>query len=101
LTGVIGDLLLASMDFDKADEAAQRLRRMVPPQALGEGPSQDEQRLQAQVQALQGTMGKLLEKNAKDQLKLAGKDQLRDIEAYDAETKRFAALADTLMLDQG
>ncbi len=34
-----------------------------------------------------------MDANAKDKLKLVGKDQLRDIEAYKAETDRFKALA--------
>ena len=32
---VAGDLLMKAADFPMADELAQRLRRMVPPQALG------------------------------------------------------------------
>lgn len=92
LTGLIGDLLLRDMDFDSAQEAAQRLRRMVPPQALGVGPTAKEQQLMQQVQSLQLGLGKALERGAKDNLKLVGKDQMRDIDAYDAETKRMAAL---------
>lgn len=100
LTGIIGDLLLSAMDFDKAQEAAQRMKRMVPKQALGEGPSQTEQQLQQQLTVLQGALAKSLEKQAKDQVKLVGKDQMRDIDAYKAETDRFKALADSIGLDQ-
>ena len=96
LTGVIGDLLLSAMDFKEAKEAAQRLRRMVPPQALGVGPTVSEQKLQQQVQVLQSELGMVLQKLGKEQVKLAGKDQLRDIEAYKAETDRFKALADQM-----
>ena len=101
LTGIIGDLLLQSMDFDKADEAAQRLKRMVPPQALGKGPTQQEQLLTTQVQSLSAALMKALDNNAKDKIKLQGKDQMRDIDAYKAETDRFKALSDALMIDQG
>ena len=52
LTGIVGDLLLGAMNFDKANEAALRLKRMVPPRALGQGPSQTEQQLQQQLQIL-------------------------------------------------
>jgi hypothetical protein len=76
-----------------------RMKRMVPPQALGEGPSQKEQELQAQLVTLGSAMKKVLDLNAKDKLKLVGKDQLRDIEAYKAETDRMKALADQLPLD--
>ena len=101
LTGIVGDLLMQAMDFREADEAAQRLKRMIPPQALGQGPSQSEQQLQQQVIQLRGLLEKSLAQIAKDKLKLAGREELRDIEAYNAETQRFAALSDSLMLDQG
>lgn len=101
LTGIIGDLLLRSLDFEEAQEAALRLKRMVPPMALGQGPSQSEQQLQAQVQHLTGLLSKVLQDHAKDRLKLVGKGEMRDIDAYNAETARFKALADSLDLDQG
>ena len=93
LTGIVGDLLLSSMDFDKAQEAAQRLKRMVPPQALGTGPSQTEQQLQLQLRQTQAALGETLQKLGKEQQKLVGKDQMRDIDAYKAETDRMKALA--------
>lgn len=101
LTGIIGDLLLKAMDFDEAQEAAQRLRRMVPPQALGQGPSQNEQMMQQLVQQLQTNLAKSLDAHGKDRVKLVGKDQMRDIDAYEAETNRMKALADMLPTDAG
>ena len=100
LTGIIGDILLSAMDFDKADEAARRLKRMVPPQALGTGPSQQEQLQQQQIQQLQGLLSKSLEQIAKDKLKLIGKEEMRDIDVYKAETDRMKALQDQLPLDK-
>lgn len=100
LTPIIGDLLLSSMDFDKAQEAAQRLRRMVPSQATGQGSSQEEMALQQQVAQLQSTLAKALQKNAKSELKLVGKEQMRNIDVYEAETKRMAALSDFLPYDE-
>ncbi len=99
LTGIIGDLLLRAMDFDEAQEAAQRLRRMVPPQALGQGPSQEEQQLQQTVGLLQTNLAKSLDAHGKDRVRLVGKDQMRDIDAYEAETKRMAALSKMLPTD--
>lgn len=99
LTGIIGDLLLGAMDFDKAQEAAQRLKRMIPPVALGKGPTQNEQHLTATVQSLQGLLAKALQGTAKDQLKLVGKAEMRDIDSYEAETKRIAAMAKLLPTD--
>lgn len=99
LTGIIGDLLLKAMDFDEAQEAAQRLRRMVPPQALGQGQSQNEQMMQQVIQQLQTNLAKSLDAHGKDRVKLVGKDQARDIDAYEAETNRMKALADMLPTD--
>lgn len=101
LTSIIGDLLLRSMDFgEEAQEAAQRMRRMVPPQALGKGPSQQEQELMQQVAALRAALTKSLERQGKEQIKLVGKSQMRDIDVYKAQTDRFKALADSLPMDQ-
>ena len=96
LTGIVGDLLLSAMDFDKAQEAAQRLKRMVPPQALGTGPSQQEQQLMLQLRQTQAALGEALGKLGKEQQKLVGKDQMRDIDAYKAETDRMKALGDSM-----
>jgi hypothetical protein len=100
LTAIIGDILLRNMDFDDAQEASMRLRRMVPPQALGQGPSQNEQQMQQQIQALQANLAKALEQHGKDALKLQGKDQMRSIDVYGAETDRIKALAPLLPMDE-
>src|SRR5215831_14054333 len=92
LTAIIGDILLRNMDFDDAQEAAMRLRRMVPPQALGQGPSQNEQAMQQQIQQLQVNLAKALEQHGKDAIKLSGKDQMREIDVYEAETDRIKAV---------
>lgn len=99
LTPLIGDLLLADMDFEGAKEAAQRLRRMVPPQALGQGPTANETQLQQMVQALQRALAESLQRQGKVELKLVGKEQMRDIDAYEAETKRLVSLAEFLPSD--
>jgi hypothetical protein len=93
LTNVIGDLLFKSMDFEDAQEAAQRLKRMVPPQALGKGPTPTEQQQQQAIMALKQALTKSLEQQGKDKLKLVGKDEMRDIDSYKAETDRMKVLA--------
>lgn len=98
LTMMLGDILLKNMDFEGSQEAAARLRRMVPPQALGQGPTQNEQQLQAQLITLQQALVKEMDLHAKDRLKLANKDDLREVEVYDAETKRIAALSKLLQM---
>ena len=100
LTAIIGDILLRNMDFDDAQEAAMRLRRMVPPQAMGQGPTQNEQQMAQQIQTLQANLAKALEQHGKDAIKLSGKDQMREIDVYEAETDRIKALAPMLPMDQ-
>jgi len=87
------------MDFKEAKEAAQRLKRMVPPQALGEGPTQVEQTLMGQNMQLTNALREALQRLGKEQLRLAGKDQMRDIDAYKAETDRMKALQELLPED--
>jgi len=93
LTQIIGDLLLQSSDFDLAEEAASRMRRMVPAQALGEGPSQAEQQLQQQVQNLGALLNQTMDDLAKEKIKVKGKDALRQVDAYKALTDRITALS--------
>lgn len=99
LTSVIGDLLLEDMDFEGAKEAARRLKRMVSPQALGVGPSQNEQVLQEQISALNSALAEALQENAKLDLKLVSRTQLRTTDAYDSETKRLEVLKDFLVAE--
>ena len=99
LIPILGDVLLKNMQFEGAQEASLRLRRMVPPVALGQGPTQQEQALQAQLQAVQGALVKEMDLHARDRIKLNNKDDLREIEVYDAETKRIGTLAKLLPTD--
>lgn len=94
LTSIIGDLLLQSSDFDKASEAAARLRRMVPPHALGEGPSMAEQQLTAQVQQLQQLLQRSLQQLAENAIRIKGHAEKRDIDVANALTAQLKALLD-------
>lgn len=96
LVPIIGDLMIGEMDFDGAREAAQRMFRMVPPEALGNGPTANEKALGAKNAGLTNALAEALNSNAKAELKLIGKDQMRDIDATEANTKRLAALKDFL-----
>lgn len=92
LVNVIGDLLFKNADFPGADKIAERLERMVPPQAKGEGPNPEVTQLQQQLQHMTGLLNSMTNQLAEHKLKLTGKDQLRDVEIYDAYTKRLSAL---------
>lgn len=99
LAPVILDILMSNGDFPGAEEAAIRLKRMVPPQALGQGPTQAEQQLMAENQQLKMNLSKTFDELVTAKLKIHGKDQLRDIDAYKAETDRMKALGDALASD--
>ncbi len=100
LAGVIGDLLFRSGDFMFADEAAERLRRMVPPQALGQGPTQNEQMLMQQLEELKKLLAKTMEENAGARIRAKGRDEKRDIDVYKAFTERLKVLQDAGMSQQ-
>ena len=96
LVPLIGDLLVRSADFELAEEAARRLRRMVPKEALGEGPSQSEQQMQMQVQQLTSLLTGAMRELSEEKLKAKGREQKRDVEAYNAITNRLKAMFDGL-----
>jgi hypothetical protein len=89
---LIGDLLFKNADFPGADKIAERLKRMVPPQALGEGIPPAQQKMQTELTHLQGMVKTLTDQLAHEKIKATGKDQLRDVEIYDAITKRLSVL---------
>lgn len=103
LIRLIGDLMFKSADFEYADQIAQRLERLVPAEAKGEGPNPQVVQLQQQVQAL----GKLIEtlsmKLQKQELDLKDKSaktaegaEQKIIDAYKAETERLGVFKDFL-----
>src|SRR5215469_616599 len=92
LMQVAGDLLMKSADFPMSEELAERLQRLVPPQALGQGPSPQEAALQQQLQGSQAHVALLSERIAVAEMKLKAKDERTDIDAYEAVTKRMGQL---------
>lgn len=94
LTAVLGDILFRAADFPHAEEASQRLRRMVPAHALGEGPSPMEEMQQKQISQLSQLLSKAMEDLSKERIKLKGKEQQRDIDVYGALTNRLKVLLD-------
>lgn len=106
LMTVIGDLLFKSADFEYADEIAQRMERMVPPAAKGEGPPPEVVQLQGVVQSQAQMMEVLSSKLLKAQqelddkrFKVAEGAERIQLDAYRAETDRLSALKDALATD--
>ncbi|HEY2538209.1 MAG TPA: portal protein [Stellaceae bacterium] len=92
IMNVAGDLLMKAADFPMAEELAERLQRLVPPQALGQGPTPQEQQMQQQLQGLQAHIALLSEQLAVEKMKGQAKNERTDIDAYEAVTKRMGAL---------
>lgn len=93
LMPIIGDLLFKNGDFPGADEIAERLARMVPPQAKGDGPSPQEQQLMEANKVLQDGIQKLLQDLAEERLKLKKKESDAETDAYKAITDRLDVIA--------
>ena len=92
MLSVAGDILFKAADFPYAEELAERLQRMVPPQALGQGPSPELVNMQQQLQGAQAHTALLGEKLAVADMKLKAKDEATDIDAYKAVTDRMGTL---------
>jgi hypothetical protein len=87
---VIGDLLAKNLDWPGADEVAQRLQAMLPPQARGADP---------QARAAQAQTAELAQALAAAKAQIAALQQDRshearklEIDAFEAETNRLKAL---------
>lgn len=98
LVPIIGDLLMLAGDFPHSQEAADRLRRMVPKAALGEGPTPGEQQLQAQLQELQQQMAQLTEENATLRIAAKSKEDTNLVGMYGKQTERLKTLAENLAI---
>jgi len=85
--GLIGDLLAKNLDWPGADEIADRLKLMLPPQAQGKNPAleQAQQQMQQMQQAMQQMQAQLADAS---HAKAVDADKLK-IDAYKAETDRL------------
>lgn len=96
----IGDLMFQSADFHLADKIAERIKRKIKgtqPWLLDDDQATPAmQKIQQELEQATQTISELLEKLADSQGKLKSKDQKRDIEAYRAESDRFAKEANTI-----
>lgn len=92
LVGIIGDIALKAADFPMADEAADRLRRMVPAQALGDAPPPEVLELQQQVQNLTASLTTAIQALADKAAETKVDQEKLQIDVYKAETDRLQKL---------
>jgi hypothetical protein len=94
LGGVVGDLLFKYMDVPGAEEVRERLEREIKatkPYLFGDAPDPQVAQLRQQIAQLAKLNGELVLKLADAKLSRRGKEELRDIEAFNADTKRMEA----------
>jgi portal protein len=92
LTTIIGDLFFRSSDFYLADEMAERLKNMVPSQALGQGPSPELQQAQMHLANQHQVIDALQKEVDALKSKTLVSEQQKEINVYDSETKRIEAV---------
>lgn len=92
---VMGDLLAKNLDWPGADEIAERLKLLLPPQAQGQNPQL--MQAQQQMQQLQGVVQQLQQQLAEAQQDKSLEKRKLDIAAHKADTDRLKALGVTLL----
>ena len=107
LGAICADLLFKNGDFKGAQEIADRLKKEIKatkPYLFDENADPGLIALQQQMQKLTALNAELVTKLADERLKIRGRDELRDIESFNAETKRMEAqiraLKDLLLTPQ-
>lgn len=93
----IGDLLAKNLDWPGADQVAERLKAMLPPQAQGQVQpivQQLQQTLQAQGAQAQKVIGELQEQIKSLTARVEDKKAENTLKGYDSHTKRIDTLVD-------
>ncbi len=94
LMQTIGDLAFKNMDWPGADEIAERLKKLLPPQLQEdeEGQPQQDPQLQAMVQQLQAQLEEAVAAAEGKQAEMEIKAAELQIKQFDAETKRMQVM---------
>jgi hypothetical protein len=90
---IAGDLIMKAADFPMAEELAERLKNMVPAQALG-GPPPQVVELQQKMAGMQHALESMTQNLADEKNKRTSVEQQKAIDVYKAETDRAAVLKD-------
>ena len=94
LIAKIGDLLFKAADFPLADQIAERLKPGYPPEV-----QQAIQSLQVQLQRANKALAEAMQALTEERLKVKDRSAETVIDAFDADTRRIAALKDQLGVD--
>lgn len=99
LTGLIADIFFKFSDFAGAEELRERFQKELKatkPYLFDENMDPQLAALQAQNKELLAINSELMTKLADEKLKVRGRDERRDIEAFKADTDRMRADSDSL-----
>jgi hypothetical protein len=99
LTAVMGDLALKNGDFAGAQEMADRVKKWIKhasPWLFDDGQDPNLAAMQAQIAEGQKLNAELITKMADLNLRLRARDEKRDVDASNAETKRLQVIVDAL-----
>lgn len=91
---VMGDLLAKNLDWPGADEIADRLKLLLPPQAQGQNPQL--MQAQQQMQQMQGVIQQLQQQLDDEKRDKSQDDRKLDIDAFKAVTERLDKLGLTI-----
>jgi hypothetical protein len=86
-----GDILFKALDFQGADELAERWQRMLPPQAVG-GPTPAQLQAQQAVQEMQAKLADVMQALADEKQRRESIEQQKSIDVYKAVTDRLESL---------
>lgn len=96
-----GDLMFQAADFEMADKISERFMRKIKqtmPYLLDDNAVNPAvAQLQEQLTEKNGMVQELIQKVAELRLSLKGKDEMRDIDAYDAQSKRLTAETNSIV----
>lgn len=94
--GIAGDLYMRAADFPMADDLAERFKRSIPANILGEAPPPELQAAQEQIQQLQAQLQAAMQAAADNDQKAADKSMKNEIDAFRATTDRLQTLLEKL-----
>lgn len=92
-----GDLVFKAADFPMADELAQRYKKAIPPEVLGEAPPPQMVAMQQQLQQIQGTLMNTMQALQQEKAERTRQEQQKEIDIYKAVTDRMAVILKTVV----
>lgn len=90
--GLAGDLYMLAADFPMADELAERFKRSIPANILGEGPSPELQEAMDNIKNLQAQLASAMDLSATKEKEIEDKQKQTEIKSYQAMTDRLDKL---------